>query len=214
MEKFIKKILAAATALGCVGATPAMAAEIRETLHEAGAFIEPAVTYETGDAKANLPVLGSSNGEVTGYGLALRAGAHIFESVLLGVDGRYSFPNVRDDRTDLDANGTAYNWGPVVGLQMPNIGLRVWGGYIVDGSIDPKGEKVNVKFNGAEGYRVGAGFKVYDVSLNVEYANIRYANAILQNGGIVPSFASGANFGSVDYRNQSYTASVSFPFAL
>jgi len=213
MEKFIKKILIAAAALGCVGMASAMAAEIRETLHEAGAFIEPAVTYETGDSKVSNQIFGSANGAVNGYGIALRAGGHIYESILLGVDGRYSFPDVKNNGTGTNTAGTAYNWGPVIGFQMPDIGLRVWGGYVANGNIDPNGDKLNVKYDNGEGYRVGAGFKVYDVSLNVEYADIKYHNTVVQSvRSFVPN--NGIDFNSVRYENKSYTASVSFPFAL
>jgi hypothetical protein len=204
-----KKIFVAA--LVVLGMSPhSFALEMRETLKEAGAFIEPAVTYETSSSRINTPV-GGSSGEVAGYGVALRAGAHASESIFVGVDGRYSFPQVSDGRTGLDGDAEAWNWGPILGVQMPIVGLRLWGSYVANGEIDPdRGLVADIKFKDGEGYRVGAGFKVYNVSVNLEYQNIDYGTSVIEQGS---SFLPSAQTTSANYENESYLASVSFPMA-
>lgn len=192
-------------------ANSSYALEIRETLRTAGAFVEPSVTYETSNSRISTPI-GGSSGELAGYGVGLRAGGHISETLFLGVDGRYSFPSIQDNRTGLDGDAEAWNWGPTVGVQMPNIGLRLWAGYIVDSEIDPeRGSIADIKFDGGEGYRIGAGFKLYNFSVNLEYQNIDYGAGVLQRG---TSFVPSTTVNSINYENESYLASLSFPFAL
>ena len=58
-----------------------------------GLFIEPAVTYEMGSGEINFPApLGTSDGDVFGFGLGARLGFHVSEAFFLGVDARYSMP--------------------------------------------------------------------------------------------------------------------------
>lgn len=202
-------LLVAAIVLG--SANLSFALEMRETLRQYGAFIEPALTFETSHSRINTPV-GGSSGELTGYGVALRGGAHVSEAIFLGLDGRYSFPKFQDSRTGIDRYAQAWNWGPIIGVQMPVVGLRLWASYVVDGEIDPdRAQVADVKFSDGEGYRIGAGFKIYNVSVNLEYQNVDYGSSIIQRG---TSFLPSATVQSADYRNESYLASVSFPFAL
>ncbi len=67
---------------------------------------------------------------------------------------------------------------------MPIVGLRLWGGYIFDGQIDPKASGAyDVKFTGANGYKLGAGFKILVVSLNAEYMDLSYKNSLPHKTG-------------------------------
>lgn len=99
-----------------------------EEISKAGLFVEPAVTYQKGNSDVNYPApLSNSTGDVAGFGIGARLGFHINEVVFVGFDGRYSMPNFTDSSVQYDAKATAVDWGPTVGIQMPNVGLRIWG---------------------------------------------------------------------------------------
>jgi hypothetical protein len=90
-------------------------------------------------------------------------------------------------------------------------GLRVWGTYIVDGMLDPeKISNVDAKFSKLMGYRVGAGFYVSKLSLNLEYQNAKYDKTTLQSLGPI----SANDVSSIKADNQTYILSVSFPIAI
>lgn len=177
-----------------------------------GLFVEPMVTYESGTGDVDFPApAGSSESDIEGFGLGARVGFHIHEIVFLGVDGRYSMPTYKNDDTNIDTDATAYNYGPVVGIQMPtDLGIRVWGGYIMGGEMDlEKDQGIDLKFKDATGYRVGGGIKLGPVSLNLEYQQMEYAEAELQDAGF---FTGTTN--KVDSTNKSYILSVSFPISI
>lgn len=179
---------------------------------EGGLFVEPMVTYEMGKADLNLPSpFGSSKSDVDGFGVGLRLGLHVFKSVFVGVDGRYSKPTYENSDTGVDQRADSYNYGPVIGFQMPYaFGLRLWAGYIADGEIDvEKHGAVDFKFEDAEGYRIGAGIKLTLVSVNLEYQDIEYTQAQLSGAGVFNETAS-----NVVQTNESVVFSVSFPFSL
>ncbi len=177
-----------------------------------GLFIEPMLTYESGSSDVKFPApAGSSTSDIDGFGVGARLGFHVHEAVFLGLDGRYSLADYKNDDTDINAGATAYNYGPVIGIQMPTtIGLRVWASYIMGGQLDPeKDNGIDLKFKDASGYRVGAGIKLAAVSLNLEYQEIKYNETELQNGG----FFSGST-NNVTSENHSVVLSVSFPISL
>lgn len=176
----------------------------------AGLFVEPSVTYESGDTDVNYPSpLSNSTGELSGFGVGARIGFHISEVLFVGLDGRYSKPDFSDSSVNYDAESTSTHWGPVVGMQMPIVGLRIWGAYVLNADLDPeKSGSFDVKFNEGKGYRVGAGFRLTAVSLNLEYQNIKYDSATLQQLG---PFSSNNAFDNVDLESQLWIASVSFP---
>lgn len=88
---------------------------------------------------------------------------------------------------------------------MPVVGLRIWGSYIVAGEANPDSSNgVDLKFTDANGYRLGAGFRVMAVSLNVEYQDFKYNTTSFEKVGFASS--------DVELKNQGYVASVSFPF--
>lgn len=178
-----------------------------------GLFIEPALTYEAGDSSVNYPSpLSNSSGRSEGFGIGARIGFHLYESFFLGVDGRYSVPQFKDSSVSYDAKSVSTNWGPVVGIQMPNVGLRVWGSAILGGEMNPeKSGSFDLKFQNAKGYRVGAGFRVSEVSLNLEYQQLKYDQATLEQLG---PYSVGTALNGVELENKSWIASVSFPIEL
>lgn len=180
-----------------------------------GLFVEPMVTYEkSSSGNVNFPApFNSSDTDIKGFGAGLRLGFHIFESVFLGADGRYSMPKFEDTALNQDTDAKSFNYGPVVGLQMPFlVGLRAWGGWVLGGHIDPDASRgVDEKFKSANGWRVGAGIKVAMASLNIEYQDITYDETQLEQVGI---FTTGTTSSGVELDNKSWVFSVSFPMAI
>ena len=176
-----------------------------------GLFVEPAVTYESSSSKLDWPTpLNDSTGSAKGFGVGARLGFHINEAVFVGADGRYSKPKFKNSANGYDASADSMNLGAVVGMQMPEVGLRIWGSYILLGSLDPeRSQNTNVKFEDAKGYRVGVGFRVASVSLNLEYQKLTYGKSTLEELGPI---APGLGLGKLD--DASYIASVSFPLEL
>lgn len=177
-----------------------------------GLFIEPGVTYERGDAKLDLPTpFDDDDAKVNGFGVMARVGFHISEAFFLAADGRYSQPTLDND--DYKTDATAYNYGLTAGVQMPTtLGIRVWGTWVAGGQMDPeKDENLDLKFQDANGYRLGAGIKLGIVSLNLEYQQLTYKDAELQEIG---PFNVGENLNGTEATNDSWIASVSFPFSL
>ena len=179
---------------------------------DGGLFVEPMLTYEKGESDVDYPApFGDAKGDVEGFGAGARLGFHIMESLFIGADGRYSKVDFDNDDPDFKADASAYNYGPVVGIQMPTeIGLRVWGNYIMGGQMDlDEKNDVDLKLKEASGYRVGAGVKLGPVSLNVEYQQITYDKTELEDAGI---FSGSTN--DIDADIKSYILSVSFPISL
>jgi hypothetical protein len=182
------------------------------SVKSAGIFVEPMLTYEYGKAEVDLPrPFNSSQSTANGPGLGVRFGAHVHETIFVAFDGRYSMPNYKNSDADVDRTAKSYNYGAVIGFQAPSpIGLRVWAGYIIGGEMDvEKDGEVDFKFGEASGYRIGGGFKIAMLSLNLEYQEINYAKTTLSNAGIFTGSTS-----NVDQTNKSVVASVSFPVAL
>lgn len=177
-----------------------------------GLFVEPAITYETSQFDVNYPFANSS-GDTNGFGLGARLGMHVNDVLFVGVDGRYSQLDFQDTNSvfDYDTRAENFNVAPVVGIQMPDIGLRVWGSYILTSTLDPKeSNSLDIKFADGQGYRLGAGFKVYSVSLNLEYQNVDYNKTSIQQLGPITNSASDG----VKLKNETWIASVSFPVSL
>lgn len=176
-----------------------------------GLFVEPMVTYEVGSkTKLDKPVFPDSTGTTDGFGVGARFGFHVADIIFLGLDGRYSMPKYKMDSYEADAQ--AMNYGLVAGVQTPVLGIRLWGTYILDGNLDPKENTTNtffkdVKYNQANGYRIGAGLRVAVVSVNLEYQNLGYTSTTLQSPGSVTS-------DDFKYKSEAWVASVSFPISL
>jgi hypothetical protein len=187
--------------------------ESKSSISAIGLFIEPSLTHEMGDTSVNYPSpFSSSSGRAEGFGLGARVGGHLIEVMFVGVDLRYSMPQFKDSSVQYDAKAISTNWGLVVGLQMPIIGLRIWGSYILGGELDPESSGgFDVKFQKANGYRVGAGFRLLPISLNLEYQQLKYDEAQLQQLG---PFASSSLYDNVSLENKTWIASISFPIEL
>lgn len=213
MEQLGNKIKIILSASALMMALPAGAVD------GGGLFVEPGITYEMSDGDINWPdPLNDSNSEVEGFGVSARLGFHINDAFFIGADGRYAWPQFKNavDDDDEDVDAETFNYGPVLGVQMPNIGLRVWGTYILDAELDPDaynadGSELDGKFEEGQGYRIGAGFKVYMVSLNLEYQRIDYDSTRVE--GVGP-FNPGTVFDSVEMDDESWILGVSFPFSL
>ncbi|MFY7994230.1 MAG: outer membrane beta-barrel protein [Bacteriovoracaceae bacterium] len=206
----MKRILMVSSlVLVCSGAV-----EAQDKPSAGGLFVEPMLTYEKGEGEIDYPSpINSSSNDIDGFGVGARVGVHIYESLFIGADGRYSMPNFKDSSLNQDVKAKSFNYGPVVGFQMPTtIGLRVWGGYILGGELDPeKDQNVDAKFKEAKGYRVGAGIKLGITSLNLEYQDIKYDKTEIQEVGV---FTPGSSYSNVNLENQSWILSVSFPIAI
>ena len=176
-----------------------------------GLFLEPAVTYESGTLKVTYPFpFSDSNETVTGYGFGLRLGGHIADIFILAADIRYAQPTYTSSALGSSASSKAINLGATVGLQTPIFGLRVWNTFILDGSLDPDTiNNVNVKYEGFNGYRLGAGLYIAVVSVNLEYQEAKYKSTSVDRAG---PFAIGS-LDNVNGTQKSYILSVSFPIA-
>ncbi len=178
----------------------------------AGMFVEPMITYENGSHTTDYPApFSNASGTATGMGLGARLGFHFAEIVFAGLDARYSLPEFKDSSINYSAKSTAINWGPVIGVQMPIVGLRAFGSYVWGGSLDPEASGgYDVKFEKASGFRLGGGFQIIAFSLNLEYQEINYASASIEQAG---PFAPGS-FGDPHMRNKSWILSISFPMEM
>lgn len=178
-----------------------------------GFFIEPALTYQVTDTEIDYPApLANSDGSANGFGIGGLIGIHISDIIFAGADARFSMPSFKDDATGYDSKVVAYNLSPVIGIQMPNVGLRVWASYILWGDFNPAASgSFDIKFKDATGYRIGTGFRIKELSLNLEYQDIQYAKTELEAIGV---FTPGTNFDNVNLKTNSWILSVSMPLAL
>lgn len=184
----------------CCLATPAFA----------NFYIEPAITYQKGDNEVKWPApLDSSTGDDQGIGFGLKLGFHINEVFFAGLDGHYSKTAFTNSANDYDEDAQQTHYGAIVGAQMPVAGLRIWGGYVFGGELDPdKSGSVDVKFSEAKGPKVGVGFRIKYVSVNIEYADLEYGKSTLEEvGPFTGSFDS-------KLKNKLGIVSISLPLTL
>jgi hypothetical protein len=178
-------------------------------ISQAGLFVEPGITYQYQDTTVDYSsVFNQSTGKNNGLGLSARIGFDASDIVFVGVDARYAMTQFQDSAFNTDVKAKSYNLGPVVGIQMPIVGLKVWAGYVLSGEVDP--EKVttstlnyDAKFSGGKGYRIGAGFHFVVLSVNLEYQDLKYDNitadvtpggAITLNGATEKGLVLGLSF--------------------
>lgn len=181
---------------------------------DSGMFIEPMATYETGSGDINFPPpINSSESKVKGFGVGARLGAHVGQTIFAGVDGRYSFPKLKDTSLNQDVKSKGWNAGPMLGIQMPTaIGLRLWGSWILAGQLNPDQDKgVDVKFKSGNGFRLGGGLRFALISINAEYQYIKYDETEMQEVGI---FTPGFITDNISLTNKSLILSVSIPIGL
>lgn len=176
-----------------------------------GLFIEPYATYETGTAEMDLGLDGNPDGDLEGWGAGLRFGLHAGDIFFVAVDGMYSEPDFKDDSGDsFDFDTKSWLLGPVVGLQTPYAGVRVWAGYMIAGEItlDKTDDAFNIAYKDPKILKLGAGIRVGVVSLNLEYLQGKYEKIEVKNAG---PFSGDYNS---DLDRDSYVLSVSFPFSM
>jgi hypothetical protein len=179
-----------------------------------GLFVEPMITWERGRGDVNFPSpINSADTELDGFGVGARFGGHVYNTIFVAVDGRYSIPTFKDNKINQDADAKAWNVGPVVGMQMPTpFALRVWGGWILAGGVDvDKSQNVKEEFKSGQGYRIGAGVKLALTSINVEYQKIKYDNTVIEEVGV---FTPNTTRGDIELTNEAMVLSISFPIAL
>lgn len=204
----MKKLLAASLLL----VSTAAFAQDGEPEKKAGLFVEPGITYQMNDTEVNwTSVFDNSTGKNNGLGLMARLGFHVSEAFFAGVDARYSMTKFEDSAFDKKVNAKSWNAAPVVGIQMPDYGIRLWGSYVLAGEIDPDKIDSNTgdydaKATEGKGYRVGVGFHVQSLSLNLEYQDLKYDKATVAHS------LGTAELNEV--KEKGFVASVSFPIEL
>lgn len=178
---------------------------------EAGVFFEPGITYQAYESKIDWPTpLSDSTGKVLGWGAMGRVGMHLNNIFFVAADARFSRPNFKESSVNYDAGATQWDVGPSVGVQMPWVaGLRAWATYVATSTLDPHAAgNVDVKMSNGKGYRIGAGFRLALVSLNLEYQKVDYDDIKLEKAGPITGTLDS------DYAGEGWIASVSFPLAL
>lgn len=186
--------------------------EMQAEKKRGGLYVEPGITYENMDTNINWPTpFSSSSGQVRGVGLMGRVGFHAGEAIFLAIDGRYVKPTFSDSSTNVDTNASLYDYGPTVGIQLPYKGMRLWGQYVMGGQLDSEAANgFDYKFDQSTGYRIGAGFHVGSVSLNLEYQDLGYRTNVQSALG----FTADTTFESSDLTSKGVIASISFPLGL
>ncbi len=178
-----------------------------------GLFVEPGITYQASDAKISYPapITAQSDASNNGFGAMARLGFHISESFFLAADGRYSMATFEDSNNNFNSDSEVYNIAPVLGVQMSEIGLRIWGSAILAGEMDPaETNGVDLLFSEARGYRIGAGFRLFSLSINLEYEDLSYQRS--EVSGNLAFFTGPTSDLKLD--TESYILSVSFPLEL
>jgi hypothetical protein len=184
-------------------------------LVKSGFYIEPLLSVSQEDTSiksSQLPFIhDDSSGNSKGFGVGLRIGAHVSDTLLLGIDTRYSRMQT-DDSFYNKADADVYNIAPMIGLQTPFYGIRLLASYVVAGENNPASgaQGVDLKYKEALGWRLGAGLYVASVSVNLEYQDLTYNTTEVESfGSVAVNKAT-----SVDANSRGYTVSLSFPIEL
>jgi hypothetical protein len=208
------KLLVLAVAFGAMTAF-VKTAGAQESPSDVGLFLEPGVSYELGKTTTDWPTpFTNSTGESNGLGLMGRMGLHVADIFFVGLDARYSLTAFKDSSVNYSADAQQFNWGPLIGVQTPLYGIRVWGNYVAGGFLDPKASgspALDVKLEEPTGYRLGVGGRYMMLSINLEYQNLQYNKLSLESVG---PFSANTSFSNVKPKNESWIVSVSFPFAI
>jgi hypothetical protein len=175
-----------------------------------GLFIEPYFAYEKSTAEVDLGPL-QPDGDLEGWGAGIRLGAHVNDVFFAGIDGIYSDLALKDDSDDNnDLDTRSWLLGPVVGMQTPYAGVRVWIAYYLLGKIDMDrtDDSYNIGYKDPKIWKLGAGVRAGPVSLNAEYLTGKYTTFEVDNLGPLTG----------DYDNEAkregFLVSVSFPYSL
>lgn len=181
----------------------------------AGLFVEPMLLGSVSDTEiktSQLPIItDDTSGRLETAGLGMRLGGHIGEVVFLAADARYNRSRFTDSFYN-SADSAGYNYGATLGVQTPFAGVRVWGTQVLGGEMDPAAGNsgLDVKFQGARGYRVGAGLHFAALALSLEYEDLTYGNTNIQSLG---SLTANQDV-DVDFTQRGTILSLSFPVEL
>lgn len=150
--------------------------------HAVGFFLEPGVFYEEGDNDVQWPSpLSSSTGTTKGAGIDFKLGVHFDSVVFIALGAAYSKVKFENSAVNYSADANSTFYSAVVGGQFPLFGLRLWGGYVFGGALDPDKDGVNdVKFDDPKGLKLGVGLKIFFVSLNIEYLDVKYDKSLVE----------------------------------
>lgn len=172
-----------------------------------GLFLEPGVTYQLTESAVDYgPGLGNSSAVNRGFGVVVRGGVHVYERFFVAADARYALLDYKDNANNFNTNATSWDIAPVVGLQMKDWGMRIFGGYILTGNLDPGSVRgIDLKYNEATGWRAGVGLKLHMVSVNVEWQRLHYGSADF-------TAPAAATTSGVKYNADGIVASVTMPF--
>lgn len=209
-------ILCGSFALAEEGTSRTSAPNSNHQLSSGGLFVEPLISVESNDTSiktSTIPFLSDTHGSIRGAGLGLRLGGHIDEVFFLAADGRYTRTTF-DDSSYQKASATGYNYGVSIGAQTPYWGIRILGGYVLGGTYDPSAgaHGVKAKFDEAKGYRVGLGFHISTVAINLEYQDIKYGKSTLQSVGDITNLNLQSD--TIDLVQQGTVLSLSFPMQM
>ena len=180
------------------------------SIRGSGLYIEPGVTYTTMQSNVNYPApFSNSSANVSGFGAVFRGGIHVFERFFVAADARYGLNKFQDNGNNISVNGSSWDLAPTIGVQMADYGVRLYGGYILAGNMDPKGVNgYDFRFEDPTGWRVGAGLKLQQLSVNIEWQTIHYGKTTVQSAG---GFAAGSNTDAIKFDGNGIVASVTFP---
>ncbi|NJM10356.1 MAG: hypothetical protein HC883_05740 [Bdellovibrionaceae bacterium] len=108
-----------------------------DTIRGTGLFLEPGVTYQVTESSVDYSVgsLGNSSATTRGFGVVLRGGVHVYERFFVAADGRYAMLNYRDNGNNISTDARSWDLAPVLGLQMADYGVRIYGGYVLAGNL-------------------------------------------------------------------------------
>ena len=176
-----------------------------------GLFIEPYAFYENGTGTLDFGSFGDQEGDLKGLGAGLRLGGHVGDILFLAFDGQFSKPVFTSNSGNYDFDLNSWLAGITLGVQTPVAGLRVWGSYLPLGVIklDGKGSNdANIKYKAPRIFKVGAGFYVAAISINLEYISGKYQTLEIDNAGLITGDYNG------NAERKSLLLSLSFPFAL
>jgi hypothetical protein len=183
--------------------TTEVKSETEKNKKDSGGFVEPIFFLGQNDSTLNANT-GDDSAEIQEAGLGIRLGGHIHHTFFMAADARYARSRFNDSFYD-DVSSDNFNYGLTAGFQMPFMGLRVWGTSIFGGEFNPDSgaDGLDVKFMDATGYRLGAGFHIKAISLNLEYQDIDYDEADVETPALGVS--------DVDANQEGFAVSLGFP---
>ena len=183
-------------------------AEVEKTMY----FVEPMLSYEKSTGSVEYPApFESSDFDAAGFGAGARVGMRLYEYVLLGFEGRYSILTFEDTITDDGNNASSWNYGPMIGAQLPSkYPVRLWASYILGShlDLDEDSNEVDLKYTDGTGYRLGVGVKLKAIYLNLEYQVLSYRTVEVESVGNSITDVSA----DVDNDAKTWVLSASYPF--